>query len=309
MVEVILAHPARMNGEVDILGGHQEMPEIIEAQMLVDGLQQVVGRTITKVEKLDTNNIINNEDEFKEFVEGSTITVVFRVGKRPCLVLNKGGENQDNPDMLGESRVVDIFLSMAGALMIDKEHKNSRVKFTLDNGQVIYYVDGRKWGRMTLRTSEQWEKKFKTSAVDALKASDEELAKRLLEVKDKDRSMKAILMDQGIIIGLGNVYAQEALHDAGIHPQRLLKDVSPTELDKLGTEIKVMLEESYKLGGLSMKDYLHVDGSLGEAFNITKVYRKKKCGTCGGRVDKIRQGGRSTYYCSKCQPMEVMTNA
>lgn len=281
------------------------MPEIIEAQLLVDGLQPVVGRTIVKVEKVGENNIIKDEDNFIEFVQGSRIDAVIRVGKRPCFTISK--ELTDSPEegVPLALRTIDVFLSMSGAFMINKTTKSTRVIMTLDNGDQITYQDPRKWGRMTLFSPKDFfKKRLDTKAVDALDAPSNLLADRLLGVKDKDKSMKSILMDQGILIGLGNVYAQESLFDARIHPRTLLSQLDEEDVWRLVSCIKEMLQKSYRLGGLSLKDYVHVDGSLGTMFDETNVYRKKNCKVCNTQIEKIRQGGRSTYYCPTCQPLK-----
>lgn len=269
------------------------MPEIVEAQVLVDSLESIVNHQILRVEKLGISNIINKEEEFSKFVEGSTINKVFRVGKRPCLELEKEGQVM----------LLDIFLSMSGAVTLNNHHKYSRVKITLSDELDMYYVDSRKWGRMTLRTKDQYYNKFRTNAVDAMHSSDKDMTHRLLAVEDKGKSMKSVLMNQGVILGLGNIYAQEALHKARIHPQSKLEDISESKIDELSRHIKSILDLSYELGGLSMRDYIHTDGSKGSSFDKTRVYRKKNCKTCGHKVSRIKQSGRSTYYCLECQPV------
>lgn len=267
------------------------MPEIVEAQILVDGLMDLAGDRITHITKLADSNILKNEETLISELSGSYIVHIFRQGKRPCFVIYTGTE----------CKILDIFLSMSGALMIDKRHKNSRVSIELESGRTLYYIDARKWGRLTLRTIDSFKKKFTDKSVDALDADYLELHRRLLETKDPSRSMKNVLMDQSVILGLGNVYAQEALYLAKIHPRTKLEDVSEDNLLELSKCIKSMLELSYEVGGLSLKDYVHVDGKLGSMFEEAFVYRKKNCRVCDSSINRISQGGRSTYYCPTCQ--------
>ncbi|WJZ23573.1 formamidopyrimidine-DNA glycosylase [Listeria phage LIS04] len=266
------------------------MPEIIEAQILVDGLQELVGDTITKVDKLAESNILKDESKLIPQLEGSTVVHVFRQGKKPCMVLYKDGYF-----------ILEVFLSMSGALMIDHKHKQSRVSLSLESGKILYYIDARKWGRLRSWTPDKFYKKYKDNSVDALDYSAEDIYSRLARVKDKSKSIKNILMDQSIILGLGNVYAQEAIFKSRIHPRTLLSDIPSLILVELSHNIKEILELSYTLGGLSLKDYVHVDGTLGTMFEETYVYRKKSCSECGTQISKIQQGGRSTYFCPECQ--------
>jgi len=151
---------------------------------------------------------------------------------------------------------------------------------------------------------------FKGLGVEPLSPSftPEWLAEKL---KGKAASIKAALVDQRLIAGLGNIYACEALFRAGVSPKKLAgtlatKTGKPTEKTKaLVDRVKAVLEDAIRAGGSSLRDYKRADGSLGEFQLRFKVYGRegKPCARkgCGGTVRRIVQGGRSTFYCPTCQ--------
>jgi formamidopyrimidine-DNA glycosylase len=115
-------------------------------------------------------------------------------------------------------------------------------------------------------------------------------------------AIKLLLLDQRIVAGLGNIYVCEALYRAGIHPKRAGGSVSLERLKKLVPAIHAMLAEAIEAGGSTLKDFVSPDGELGYFSKAFAVYDRegKPCG-CGGTVRRIVQGGRSTFYCPKCQ--------
>ena len=115
--------------------------------------------------------------------------------------------------------------------------------------------------------------------------------------------VKSLLLDQRIVAGLGNIYVCEALHMAGVHPERLGRDVSPDEAAKLVPAIRTVLEAAVEAGGSSLRDYVQVDGELGYFQKQWRVYGREgeACPACEGPVERRVQSGRSSFFCSTCQ--------
>jgi formamidopyrimidine-DNA glycosylase len=190
--------------------------------------------------------------------------------------------------------------------------KHEHIVFHLGDGTAIRYSDTRRFGLMDLVPAASLEQHalFKGLGVEPLSEAftPEWLAARL---KGKANSIKAALVDQKLIAGLGNIYANEALYHAGVSPVRLAgllatKSGKPTKkTEALVASVKAVLEEAIKAGGSSLRDYARADGRLGRFQHRFKVYRRegKPCPRkgCGGTVRRIVQGGRSTFYCPTCQ--------
>jgi formamidopyrimidine-DNA glycosylase len=116
-------------------------------------------------------------------------------------------------------------------------------------------------------------------------------------------AVKPAIMDAGIVVGVGNIYASESLHRAGIDPRTPAGSVSPQRLARLVPAIKVTLRSAIRAGGSSLRDYRHADGCLGEFQQRHRVYGRadQPCRVCGAIVRTLRQGNRATYYCPRCQ--------
>ncbi|MEL6264449.1 MAG: bifunctional DNA-formamidopyrimidine glycosylase/DNA-(apurinic or apyrimidinic site) lyase [Pseudomonadota bacterium] len=173
-------------------------------------------------------------------------------------------------------------------------------------GQRIVYNDARRFGAMDL---------WPTAGIDAHPwlanlgpeplsnaFSGAVLAERL---GAKATPIKAALLDQRVVAGLGNIYVCEALNRAGIHPRRIAGSISRQRVDRLAGEIRDTLEEAIAAGGSSLRDYVHTDGELGYFQHTFRAYGREgeRCtrAGCTGRILRIVQSGRSSFYCSRCQ--------
>ena len=194
----------------------------------------------------------------------------------------------------------------------DKASKHEHIVFHLGDGTAIRYSDTRRFGLMDLIRAERIDghRLFKCLGVEPLSPAftPEWLAQRL---KGKATSIKAALVDQRLIAGLGNIYACEALHRAGISPRKLAGTLAtrsgkPTKkTEALVASVRAVLEDAIRAGGSSLRDYRHADGRLGRFQHRFRTYGRegKPCPKkgCGGTVRRIVQGGRSTFYCPTCQ--------
>lgn len=269
------------------------MPEIVEAQMLVDGLQPIIGSRITNIiTDYDTQNILTLE--LADQIIGNAIVGVWRHAKRPII-------------SFATDDVLEVFLSMTGTFGLNHEPRHTRIAFELDSGDTLYYADMRKWGRMKLYDKDWYKSQIvKTTGFDTLFFSSTEFNNAMTRaqsenLKNDEFVVKDMLMDERYLIGLGNIYAQEIAFDAALQPHRPVNTLVLSDIVRLGHCIRNHIQMAYKLGGLSVSNYTHADGSLGKASDLNHVYRKKNCKRCNTEVGRIEISGRSTYYCPTCQ--------
>ncbi|MHA1517106.1 MAG: bifunctional DNA-formamidopyrimidine glycosylase/DNA-(apurinic or apyrimidinic site) lyase [Alphaproteobacteria bacterium] len=293
------------------------MPELPEVETVRRGLAPIlVGNAFARVEQRRPDLRFPLPKRFGARLEGRTIEALDRRAKYLLARLDDG-------------EVLIMHLGMTGRFAIEKANgsstapgrfahtqeeapKHEHIVFHLRDGSVVRYSDVRRFGIMDLvrATSLDSHALFKRLGVEPLGGAltSEWLAEKL---KGKATSIKAALLDQRLIAGLGNIYACEALHRARISPLKLARTL-PTKTGKptnrteaLVARIKAVLESAIKAGGSSLRDYCHTDGRLGRFQHRFRVYGRegKPCQRtgCGGTIRRIVQNGRSTFFCSTCQ--------
>ncbi len=266
------------------------MPELPEVETIKNELApHVIGRTITGV-TLFWDRIVRKPTaaEFVRQVVGQRITAITRRGKYLFFHLSGG-------DWLV------MHMKMTGSLLIDPAvDKFSRAIFDLDNGTRLHFWDPRKFGVMWLDADE--------TAV-AAKLGPEPLEDAFtLEVlaeilRGRKAPVKPVLLDQGIIAGIGYMYADEALFDAKIHPLRPAGSLTGAEIARLHASIRRVLHKALKLQGASVRNYIRPDGRPGtahEEFNVAHGVGKD-CPRCGTPIQRMVVRGRGTYLCPMCQ--------
>lgn len=199
-----------------------------------------------------------------------------------------------------------IHLGMSGSLRILPEYypaeKHDHVDLVMSNGKVLRYTDPRRFGAWL------WAKELEGSNVLAHLGpeplSDEFSADYLREKSAKKNiAIKPWLMDNKLVVGVGNIYASESLFAAGIHPDRAAQSLSQTECDLLVKTIKAVLLRSIEQGGTTLKDFLQSDGKPGYFAQELQVYGRagEPCRVCGAPIIISKHGQRSTFYCRHCQ--------
>jgi formamidopyrimidine-DNA glycosylase len=293
------------------------MPELPEVETVRRGLEPIlVGNSFARVEQRRPDLRFPLPKYFGERLCGRKVEALDRRAKYllarlddgEVLVMHLGMTGQFSIDPAnGESKTPGRFAHARA-----KAPKHEHIVFHLGDGAAVRYSDARRFGLMDLVPGKALESHalFKGLGVEPLSRAftPEWLAGRL---KGKATSIKAALVDQRLIAGLGNIYACEALFRARISPTRLAgslatKSGKPTpRTTALVAAVKAVLEDAIKAGGSSLRDYKRADGSLGDFQHRFKVYGRegKKCLTkgCSGTVRRIVQGGRSTFYCPACQ--------
>jgi len=290
------------------------MPELPEVETVRRGLEPVlVGNAFTRVEQRRADLRLPLPENFGMRLSGRTVEALDRRAKYLLARLDDGEVLVMHLGMTGRFRI-DRANGMSGEAALAKRAvpKHEHIVFHLGDGTAVRYSDTRRFGLMDLIRAERLEKHvlFKALGIEPFSPTftAEWLAERL---KGKVTSIKAALLDQRLIAGLGNIYACEALHRAGISPMKLAGTLA-TKADKptkkteaLAASVKAVLADAIKAGGSSLRDYRRADGRLGRFQHRFKTYNRegKTCPKkgCGGTVRRIVQGGRSTFYCPTCQ--------
>lgn len=281
------------------------MPELPEVTTMVNGLRELIlNKTIINVwtnrEKLIKN--INFFD-FRKSIIGAKIVDIFRKGKVVSFQLNNKKILFVHPKMSGHF-LVGKWRQVGGVWLSDdnKVLKYVHLIFWLDDSSMIAFSDLRQFARIEL-----WDMKKISDAeiiqklgVDALEITFSQF-KKITE--NSRKKIKQLLMDQKLIAGVGNIYADEILFRAKIHPFRLAKNLTGQEIKRIHSLIYPILEKAINLGGSSISDFFHTNGESGTFQKEIRVYRRngKKCLTCGTIIKKQKMASRSTYFCPKCQ--------
>ena len=267
------------------------MPELPEVETTVRGLEHVLkGRRIVRVEARRANLRRSFPDDLGQRLTGAKVTSLGRRAKY-------GLVHTDREDTM-------IFhLGMSGSWRINhsKLEKHDHLLLETDDGNRLALNDPRRFGSVDLvPTNElaEWPV-FKVLGPEPLDITAQELKQRLA---GRAAPIKLLLLNQRIIAGLGNIYVCEALFRAAIHPRRVGGSISIERLRRLVPAIHDVLAEAIAAGGSTLKDFAAPDGELGYFSKSFSVYGREgqPCG-CGAKVRRIVQGGRSTFYCPRCQ--------
>ena len=267
------------------------MPELPEVETTVRGLERVLkGRRIERVEARRADLRRAFPKDLGQRLTGARVTGLGRRAKYGLI-------HTDRDDTM-------VFhLGMSGSWRIDHAslEKHDHLLLETDEGKRLTLNDPRRFGSVDLVATNELEDwpAFKALGPEPFELDAREFQKRL---DGRTAAIKLLLGDQRIVAGLGNIYVCEALYRAGIHPARAARSVSLERLKRLVVAIREVLNEAIEAGGSSLKDFISPEGELGYFSKSFAVYDRegKPCG-CGGTVKRIVQGGRSTFYCPKCQ--------
>jgi formamidopyrimidine-DNA glycosylase len=280
------------------------LPELPEVETVVRGLQMLLpGRGITEV-RLGKTDFIDNPAALEENLPGCKIASVRRHGKFLVLQLEKNGTASGENHAGAKRFDLIVHLGMTGQLTVRPEAMPSATHthawFALDNQMELRYTDPRRFGRMILSGEEGSEKILGPLGIDALAVSEEDFQSR---IGGRRARIKALLLDQSVLRGMGNIYTDESLWRARIHPARLGAELSREEMRRLHHAMQRVLCEAVRLGGSSISDYVNAEGEPGEFQLRHNVYQRegKKCARCGTLIRRIVVAGRSSYFCRKCQ--------
>jgi formamidopyrimidine-DNA glycosylase len=276
------------------------MPELPEVETTINELKPaVVGRNITSVQVFTPRTISGlPAEQFQHDLSGRRIIGIARRGK--FLVFS-----------LDNSYKWIVHLRMTGALLIKKEadavEKFIRVLIRLDDGTAVHFRDVRRFGRMWLVEDEKCV--VGDLGLEPLSADFTPAALAAI-LKGRATPVKSLLLNQKLIAGIGNMYADEALYQARIHPQREAGSLTKNENRSLFEAIQMVLRKGISNKGASTDTYFRPDGNKGAAHLEFQVAHRKgeECPVCGGPVERITVGQRGTFFCPACQKLPGARN-
>jgi len=273
------------------------VPELPEVETVVRGLQTALpGRRILEV-RLGKTDFIVDPAALERDLPGRTITAVQRHGK--FIVLDLESSNEADPQF-----TFLIHLGMTGQIVTCSPEipipAHTHVFLALDNGKELRYTDVRRFGSMQIVVSREREAVLGKLGLDALAATREEFS---AAIRSRRARIKALLLDQSILRGMGNIYTDESLWRARIHPMRLGSSLKNVEVEKLHRSVREILTEAIRLRGSSVSNYVDSEGCAGGFQLRHRVYQREgeKCVRCKTVIRRAIVAGRSSYFCPGCQ--------
>jgi formamidopyrimidine-DNA glycosylase len=273
------------------------MPELPEVETIVCGLRKrLIGLEFSEVEVGLERCVQGSKKSFIASLRGRKILRAERQGKNIILHLSGGMALRVHLRMTGRLRFVPARAPM---------EKHTHVIFSFQ-GQLcqLRFVDSRQFGRLCVE---------KKGIGDKLRSL-ADLGPEPFDISEKDfirrtqlkhRAIKPLLLDQKFLAGVGNIYADEALHRARIHPRRRADSLGEEVLPRLYHGLRRILREAIRAGGTSVRTYVDTSGSSGAFQHSLRVYGRegKACRFCGSPIVRERVGGRGTFFCPRCQPL------
>ena len=267
------------------------MPELPEVETTKNGLDSLLSnKTISKVEILNPNLRWTVEQSIISKLDNQTIRSFSRRGKYILFNLDKG-HLMIHLGMSGKINVLNIDLPLT-------KHDHFLLYF---NNEIMRFNDPRRFGSIFYLESLD-HKLLNSLGVEPLEDSFHE--NYLFEnSRNKTQNVKAFIMDSKIVVGVGNIYACESLFKAGINPKMKANKISKQRYSSLTNNIKEVLTKAIKAGGTTLQDFAKVDGKPGYFSQELSVYGRENenCYSCNGKIKRIVQNQRSTFYCPKCQ--------
>jgi formamidopyrimidine-DNA glycosylase len=283
----------------------QIMPELPEVETVARGLQKsVAGRRILSV-RLGKTDFIDDPAAVEQHLPGRRIEAVERYGKFMLLRLSARAHavaDSENGDAQAASLLVHLGMTgqLAPCAAAQPCAKHTHVWFGLDDGRELRYTDPRRFGRMAYLTGELLAEELTAFGADPLLVSAEEFA---LRVRSRNAQIKALLLNQSVLRGVGNIYADESLWRARIHPARRGAQLSKKQAATLRKVLQDVLRKAILARGSSISDFLDAEGQPGEYQRHHRAYGRegKRCYRCGTAIRRVIVAGRSAYFCPKCQ--------
>lgn len=287
------------------------MPELPEVETVKKGLERlIVGLTIADVSFDAPKSFPNAKVDIEQFLLGSSVVEVTRRAKVLLIELSSKYSLVTHLKMTGQLVYVGHGVRFGAghpnqSLIGGLPDRSTRATITFSDGTALYFNDQRKFGWMRLMPTAEIVNLdfFKKVGPEPLsdKFSWQELKDRLQ--RRKNTTIKAALLDQTVLAGIGNIYADESLWSAKIHPTTLVRDLPAAKYKPLFDAIQEVLRLSIAEGGSSDKNYVNAEGGYGNYLSHANVFRKEgqRCPRCGTEIVKTRVAGRGTHTCPKCQ--------
>jgi formamidopyrimidine-DNA glycosylase len=277
------------------------MPELPEVETIRTGLDRLlIGQIVSNVSVLWAKSY-SSPLPSRQILIGCQVVGSRRFGKLLVVDFDNGLSLMAHLRMTGQLIVV----SPEQTVLLELPDKTTRVIITFESGVTLYFNDQRKFGRIVVvPTSEVGNDAF-INALGPDPTRPGFTVRTLTEsLAGKQLSIKAALLDQHVIAGIGNIYADEVLWSAHIHPLTPSADLTPDQLATLATQIRTVLRKAISKGGSTSRNYLNADGIRGTYLDKAYVYGRtgQPCKRCKSPIAKIKVAGRGTHYCPQCQP-------
>lgn len=290
------------------------MPELPEVETIVRGLDsRIKGRKILRLKVLENRTIEFDKALITEVINEQKISSIWRRAKVMIWDLSSGFSLLFHLKMTGQFVLIDPsaerFVGGHPTKSMRPKAKlpdsSTRAIFSLDDGSKVYFNDQRKFGWIRLiPTADVHSDSFLSSV--GPEHDDQSFTPQYFWQKIRNRitPIKALLIDQKIVAGIGNIYADEALHLAKIHPARKASSLSKAETSALFNAVLSVLKDGIKHGGTSFDKYVNELGETGNYLQHARVFKREgqSCSVCGSTIVKTRVAGRGTHYCPGCQP-------
>ncbi len=302
------------------------MPELPEVETVMRGMEAALsGRIVADVAVRRAGLRVPFPKTLKKDLEGRRAVHFSRRAKYILMRVEdhspldppaRGGRGAQREGGSEAARTVIIHLGMSGRILLTapkigyKPGKHDHLVVRFDDDSYLVFNDPRRFGMVLLGRASEMEEHPALAGLGPEPLGNEFSALVLAEsLAGKKTSIKAALLDQRVVAGLGNIYVSEALFHAGIHPERIAATITAAEAERLVPAIRKVLDAAITAGGSTLRDYRHADGALGYFQNQFAVYDRdgQACPGCTCRVDrtdgiqKIQQSGRSTYFCPQRQ--------
>lgn len=261
------------------------MPELPEVETVARSLARIVGRRIVSAEFTCARILRGDPDQMSAMLAGRSIRAIRRRGKFIVIELDAG-------------HCLVVHLGMTGKLLLGgTPGRHTHAILNLDRG-VLRYEDPRQFGK--IEVSRGLPARLEQLGPEPLEVALAEFAARL---KRRKARIKSVLLDQRFVRGVGNIYADEALFRAGIHPLAIGARLRPDRVKRLHAAIVEVLSQAIEKGGSSISDYMDAEGRRGFFQFEHRVYQRsgEPCIVCGALIRRILVAQRGTHYCAKCQ--------
>ena len=280
------------------------MPELPEVETVARGLRMtVLGRRILSV-TLRKTDFIDDPSLIERHLPGRRIEGVERYGKFMLLRLSapQGEENSANGENAPAALLVHLGMTgrIASTTVEQPWEKHTHAIFALDDGRELRYTDARRFGRLAYLSAELLPAELEGFGADPLEVTAEEFATR---IRSRHSRIKALLLDQTALRGVGNIYADESLWRAKIHPAKLGASINKKQAGVLHRALQDILKKAIMMRGSSIANFVDGEGQPGEYQQHHRAYGRegKKCYRCGTIIRRAVVAGRSSFFCPKCQ--------
>ena len=270
------------------------MPELPEVETTMRGLAaRLTGRRVVEVVQRRPDIRFPLPAELPRRLCGRSLTGFARRAKFIQAYLDDGG-------------ALLLHLGMSGRLLLDGEPRgpHEHLTFAFDDGTTLRFVDPRRFGMVDLWPAAELTRHPWLRHLGLEPLSNEFDGPRLLAaLLGRRTALKVALMDQRLVVGVGNIYASESLFRARLSPRRLAGGLGPAQAGRLAAAVREVLAEAILAGGSSLRDYVQSDGELGGFQRDFRVYDRAglPCPVCATPIQRIVQGARATYLCPRCQ--------